>query len=144
MRHINEHQNSEPLTVTTYTEYVCFTLPQCIAAVTVNRPLPGFHAAPPRGDIHCRDVDRQRAGDRRRFDVFVALHAGALRASGIPPVHWRSLHRKITNEVGLPPASSRCYGRTGDFRSSCARERALFTVVKKCHPSHIHNINYRD
>ncbi|TNN21936.1 hypothetical protein EYF80_067953 [Liparis tanakae] len=59
---------------------------------------------------------------REAFAVFVALHAGALQASGIPPVLWRSLHRKITGEVG-----PRRYGPTGDFRSSCARERALLT-----------------
>ena len=34
------------------------------------------------------------------FRVFVALHAGALQSAGVPPVYWKSLHHKITNEVG--------------------------------------------
>uniref|UniRef100_A0A4W6ESQ3 Tubulin tyrosine ligase-like family, member 12 n=1 Tax=Lates calcarifer TaxID=8187 RepID=A0A4W6ESQ3_LATCA len=33
------------------------------------------------------------------FRVFVTLHAGALRSSGIPEIYWRSLHHKITNEI---------------------------------------------
>ncbi|KAM4570150.1 tubulin--tyrosine ligase-like protein 12 [Odontesthes bonariensis] len=33
------------------------------------------------------------------FQTFVALHAGALRSSGIPHMYWRSLHHKITNEI---------------------------------------------
>uniref|UniRef100_A0A8C4GVS1 Tubulin tyrosine ligase-like family, member 12 n=1 Tax=Dicentrarchus labrax TaxID=13489 RepID=A0A8C4GVS1_DICLA len=33
------------------------------------------------------------------FTVFVALHAGALQSSGIPPLYWRSLHHKITSEI---------------------------------------------
>ncbi|KAL6117127.1 ttll12 [Pungitius sinensis] len=33
------------------------------------------------------------------FQAFVALHAGALQASQIPTVYWRSLHHKITNEI---------------------------------------------
>ncbi len=35
------------------------------------------------------------------FTVFMALHAGTLQSSGIPQIHWRSLHHKITNEVCL-------------------------------------------
>ncbi|XP_068442719.1 tubulin--tyrosine ligase-like protein 12 isoform X2 [Clinocottus analis] len=39
-------------------------------------------------------------GDKdEEFDVFVALHAGALQSSRIPPAYWRSLHHKITNEI---------------------------------------------
>ncbi|XP_040886527.1 tubulin--tyrosine ligase-like protein 12 [Toxotes jaculatrix] len=33
------------------------------------------------------------------FRAFEALHAGALRSSRIPPIYWRSLHHKITNEI---------------------------------------------
>lgn len=33
------------------------------------------------------------------FRAFEALHAGALRSSGIPQMYWRSLHHKITNEI---------------------------------------------
>ncbi|XP_031144051.1 tubulin--tyrosine ligase-like protein 12 [Sander lucioperca] len=33
------------------------------------------------------------------FTGFVALHGGALQSSGIPPIYWRSLHHKITNEI---------------------------------------------
>ncbi|KAK9525270.1 hypothetical protein VZT92_015997 [Zoarces viviparus] len=33
------------------------------------------------------------------FNVFVALHAGALQSSRIPTIYWRSLHHKITNEI---------------------------------------------
>lgn len=48
-------------------------------------------------------------GDEDELELFVALHAGALQSSGIPPIYWRSLHHKITNEV-------------------CC----LFTVAQKC------------
>ncbi|XP_032361195.1 tubulin--tyrosine ligase-like protein 12 isoform X3 [Etheostoma spectabile] len=33
------------------------------------------------------------------FKGFVVLHGGALQSSGIPPIYWRSLHHKITNEI---------------------------------------------
>ncbi|XP_015256106.1 PREDICTED: tubulin--tyrosine ligase-like protein 12 [Cyprinodon variegatus] len=33
------------------------------------------------------------------FGAFVALHGGALRSSGVPQLYWRSLYRKITEEV---------------------------------------------
>ncbi|XP_035003717.1 tubulin--tyrosine ligase-like protein 12 [Hippoglossus stenolepis] len=33
------------------------------------------------------------------FSSFLALHTGALRASGIPHIYWKSLHQKITNEI---------------------------------------------
>uniref|UniRef100_A0A7N9AX52 Tubulin tyrosine ligase-like family, member 12 n=1 Tax=Mastacembelus armatus TaxID=205130 RepID=A0A7N9AX52_9TELE len=33
------------------------------------------------------------------FQAFEALHAGALRSSGLPQIYWRSLHHKITNEI---------------------------------------------
>ncbi|XP_022604797.1 tubulin--tyrosine ligase-like protein 12 isoform X2 [Seriola dumerili] len=33
------------------------------------------------------------------LSAFVALHAGALRSSGIPQIYWRSLHHKITSEI---------------------------------------------
>lgn len=34
------------------------------------------------------------------FRVFVSLHAGSLQSSGIPQTYWRSLHHKITKQVG--------------------------------------------
>lgn len=40
-------------------------------------------------------------GEEDEFGAFVALHAGALQSAGIPPIYWRSLHHKITNEVCL-------------------------------------------
>ncbi|KAM3858863.1 tubulin--tyrosine ligase-like protein 12 [Diretmus argenteus] len=33
------------------------------------------------------------------FNVFSALHAGAMRASGIPQIYWKSLHHKLVNEI---------------------------------------------
>ncbi|CAB1445409.1 unnamed protein product [Pleuronectes platessa] len=33
------------------------------------------------------------------FASFLALHTGALRASGIPHIYWKSLHQKITSEI---------------------------------------------
>uniref|UniRef100_A0A8C9XGC4 Tubulin tyrosine ligase-like family, member 12 n=1 Tax=Sander lucioperca TaxID=283035 RepID=A0A8C9XGC4_SANLU len=47
--------------------------------------LPGLLSLPPHGD--------------EEFTGFVALHGGALQSSGIPPIYWRSLHHKITNEI---------------------------------------------
>uniref|UniRef100_A0A8C3ADZ3 Tubulin tyrosine ligase-like family, member 12 n=1 Tax=Cyclopterus lumpus TaxID=8103 RepID=A0A8C3ADZ3_CYCLU len=41
----------------------------------------------------------QHGVEDEELDVFVALHAGALQSSGIPPIYWRSLHHKITNEI---------------------------------------------
>ncbi|KAL7370766.1 hypothetical protein ABVT39_010491 [Epinephelus coioides] len=37
--------------------------------------------------------------DDEEFRLFVALHAAALQSSGIPPIYWKSLHHKITNEI---------------------------------------------
>ncbi|XP_006633164.2 tubulin--tyrosine ligase-like protein 12 [Lepisosteus oculatus] len=33
------------------------------------------------------------------YELFLSLHGAALKASRIPPVYWRSLHYKLTNEV---------------------------------------------
>lgn len=33
------------------------------------------------------------------FAEFEVLHAVALQSCGIPQIYWRSLHRKIVNEV---------------------------------------------
>ncbi|XP_040002542.1 tubulin--tyrosine ligase-like protein 12 isoform X2 [Xiphias gladius] len=38
-------------------------------------------------------------GEDQEFCAFTALHAGALRSSGIPQIYWRSLHHKITSEI---------------------------------------------
>ncbi|CAL8242562.1 unnamed protein product [Merluccius merluccius] len=48
----------------------------------------------------------QRGGDQDRdrdeeedFVDFVSLHDGALRSSGVPPVYWRTLFRKLSSEI---------------------------------------------
>ncbi|XP_072309465.1 tubulin--tyrosine ligase-like protein 12 [Eucyclogobius newberryi] len=51
-----------------------------------------------------RDRDREQDQDQDReqddaFPGFEALHSAALRAAGLPQLHWRSLHRKIRDEV---------------------------------------------
>jgi len=33
------------------------------------------------------------------YQVFLALHSPALKAARIPPLYWKSLHLKLTNEV---------------------------------------------
>lgn len=33
--------------------------------------------------------------------AFVALHAGALQAAGVPQIYWSTLHHKLNNEVYL-------------------------------------------
>uniref|UniRef100_A0A1A7YT33 Tubulin tyrosine ligase-like family, member 12 n=1 Tax=Iconisemion striatum TaxID=60296 RepID=A0A1A7YT33_9TELE len=37
--------------------------------------------------------------DEDEFEAFVTQHAGALQASRIPQIYWKSLHHKITNEI---------------------------------------------
>ncbi|XP_055016001.1 tubulin--tyrosine ligase-like protein 12 [Boleophthalmus pectinirostris] len=42
------------------------------------------------------------AGDREQLEgyaEFEALHAAALQAAGLPRIYWKSLHRKIRDEV---------------------------------------------
>lgn len=39
------------------------------------------------------------SGDEEEFHVFVSLHTEALRSSRVPENYWRTLYRKITNEI---------------------------------------------
>lgn len=45
------------------------------------------------------DVQIMNGEDDNEFTGFLALHAGALHAAGIPQLYWRSLHHKLHNEV---------------------------------------------
>ena len=33
------------------------------------------------------------------YKTFLALHSPALKAAGIPPLYWKTLHYKLSNEV---------------------------------------------
>lgn len=39
--------------------------------------------------------------DDEEYRLFLALHTPALKAARIPPLYWRSLHLKLTNEVNI-------------------------------------------
>ncbi|XP_059833938.1 tubulin--tyrosine ligase-like protein 12 [Hypanus sabinus] len=39
------------------------------------------------------------AGSEEDFQLFVDVHGAALRASGVPPLYWKSLHHKLAHEV---------------------------------------------
>ncbi|XP_072123956.1 tubulin--tyrosine ligase-like protein 12 isoform X1 [Mobula birostris] len=39
------------------------------------------------------------AGPEEVFQLFIDVHGAALRASGVPPLYWKSLHHKLAHEV---------------------------------------------
>lgn len=77
--------------------------PQCTAGSAVTLLVPGLPKPPPREEHLALSMSTNNVimnGDEdEEFTAFVAVHAGALRSSGIPQTYWRSLHHKITSEV---------------------------------------------
>ena len=49
-----------------------------------------------------KETEQEEEQEEEVYRNFVALHAGALRSSGIPELYWKSLFLKLSQEVWTP------------------------------------------